>query len=646
VASRARAVIFTALDLETRAVVAHLDGVGFVRKESLVWRVGTFDEGLGWEVHVVQTGAENAVAGPFVATALTALAPAVAIFVGVAGGRPDAIEALDVIVPNTVEYLHAGKGQLPPVNRSRQSYPSIFMMQAAQAVAAVGAWTTRIVGGPPEKTPGVRFEPLGSGEQVIKSVDSAVYKDMLSRNDKIVAVDMEGTGFLNASGLNDALQYLLIRGISDLIDDKNVDSDRDRQPRAAAHAAAFAFETLALTPFDQIRLRDLPHPLEPFGAPPSRLDDDAATTPGPECTEAPAEHGETTTADDLVPALAVELAKLLDLGRWHQRTEGLFFGAQPTLPVPFDERLENAIGWLAARVPIPGASAFDAALQNLHAVLIDLRDVFHRHVEMDRSGRFYRTEAFYRDYKRPISEREDLVAQFRAHTALVKNLGAEATRAINLVAAVVRAEHDPSFGLADGAAGILNGDEFLVCTYTDTERAAARPYPGLDGFAAVLAHRDGVFPGAPQAEEWPEDLAAQLQLAVAAKDSAAASSIAYRLAQALADGLPAGWSTTLTSGHERSFDVRVRVVTAQWRSPDGVTVLPARPHLARTYMSPRGPDERREALVGSPEEGALGETLEPAGGGAIESLSAQELLRFSRETDALLRAVNGEDAPT
>lgn len=54
-----RAVLFTALEVETSSLTAHLADVAPVRWGDEVHQRGRFMEGLGWEVSVVQTEPEN-----------------------------------------------------------------------------------------------------------------------------------------------------------------------------------------------------------------------------------------------------------------------------------------------------------------------------------------------------------------------------------------------------------------------------------------------------------------------------------------------------------------------------------------------------------------------------------------------------------
>ena len=86
---------------------------------------------------------------------------------------------------------------------------------------------------------------MESGEQVVASTRPDTYAFIRATYDQAVAVEMEGRGFLEALHANQQVGALVVRGISDLLDAKDVTDDEGWHDRAAGNAAAFAFEVLA-----------------------------------------------------------------------------------------------------------------------------------------------------------------------------------------------------------------------------------------------------------------------------------------------------------------------------------------------------------------------------------------------------------------
>ncbi len=240
-----RAVILTALELEHASVLEHLSRPTTERTErGLIFEIGTFRGVQPWEVAVALVGVGNVSAAVVLERAVASLAPEVAIFVGIAGGRRDVVHG-DVVAADAVYDYETGKDAGQEYSPwIRTVAPSFALVQRAQAVARHGRWQDRIHGAPRQR-PNAFVRPIAAGSKVVAHGRSATGALLASHCGDAFAIDMESYGFLHGAYHNQDVATLVVRGISDLLSDKTEENDRERQMPAARHAAAFAFEVLA-----------------------------------------------------------------------------------------------------------------------------------------------------------------------------------------------------------------------------------------------------------------------------------------------------------------------------------------------------------------------------------------------------------------
>lgn len=238
------AVILTALTVEKNAVLAHLADVhDVVHEAGTVYRVGTFaSPTTDWIVATALIGAGNVGAAFEAERAVRHFNPEVTLFVGVAGGIKD-VALGDVVAATDVFGYHSGKVSDTFTPRPDVGKSSYALVQRAQAEAQSDDWLARRRDSDGE--PAVVVAPIAAGEQVVASTRSETYEFIRAHYDRAVAVEMEGRGFLAALHANQKVGALVLRGISDLLDDKDKTDAVGGQERAAANAAAFAFEVLA-----------------------------------------------------------------------------------------------------------------------------------------------------------------------------------------------------------------------------------------------------------------------------------------------------------------------------------------------------------------------------------------------------------------
>jgi nucleoside phosphorylase len=337
-----KVVVLTALGLEYAAVRSHLAevtqrrtrtgtryDVGFVRGEHLTW-----------EVHLAEVDMGNAGAAAEVAGAVETFSPQLVLFVGVAGGlKPSDQRHGDVVVASMVYNVHAAKiAPHPDGGTQVQSRPLGVRAshRLEQLVKVIGrmAWAVdSLPGGHPQETapaqPAVHLRPIVAGEVVLADANSDVRKFIAERFNDAAAIDMESYGVYETAHRYD-LPVLAVRGLSDLIGDKDPAADHELQPRAAANAAAFAIALLYHAEED-----DFP-PGSPPGGPSG-----GGTPSRPSAPQGPDGAG----AD--VPAVEESLARLAPVLRpWWRRLRGRRGVVADLAIAELAGRSASPVGWL------------------------------------------------------------------------------------------------------------------------------------------------------------------------------------------------------------------------------------------------------------------------------------------------------------
>ncbi len=251
-----RAVILTAINVEFIAVRKHLSNIREETYRGTVYERGDFTTAYGtWDVGIGQIGTGNSASAAAVERAITHFDPEIILFVGVAGGVKD-VKIGDVVAAERVYDYESGKvHDTAFLKRPKVGMSSYSLIERAKAEARNENWLRRIYCYGPTPVslprPHVLVGPIAAGEKVIASTRSELFDFLYKNYNDTLAVEMEGRGFLEAARANERVQALIIRGISDLIDNKTSFDARGSQERAASHAAAFAFEILAQTPVAQ-----------------------------------------------------------------------------------------------------------------------------------------------------------------------------------------------------------------------------------------------------------------------------------------------------------------------------------------------------------------------------------------------------------
>jgi len=233
--------VATALGLEFDAVKTYLQNckpeIHPVTKSPYL--KGQYNSSKGSaEILVFETGAGNVRAAEETTRAIDYFQPDYAFFVGVAGGIKD-VKLGDVVASTKVIGYEMGKDEDSEFKPRLDVLPAAYELeQVAKEVNRERQWQTNIdkLDGDPD----VFIQPIAAGEKVVASDKAVAYQYIRKYCSDAVAVAMEGNGFMIAIRTHHG-KGIEIRGISDMIVDKEEADAGGSQPRAADHAVAFMF---------------------------------------------------------------------------------------------------------------------------------------------------------------------------------------------------------------------------------------------------------------------------------------------------------------------------------------------------------------------------------------------------------------------
>ncbi|MDI6603166.1 MAG: hypothetical protein QME57_03580 [Patescibacteria group bacterium] len=236
--------IVTALKVESEAIRSHLKNIRMLRESGYFMGDFIFNDSL-LEVVFVEAGAHNPETATATMELLHSYHPDVALFVGIAGGLKE-VNKGDVVVVDQVFAAEYGKVKeeiSPTIHVQRSSHT---LLKYSKYICHTENWIHRLteVAGTRKRAPDAIIGHIISGEKVIKDKTSEYSKYCLKSYPWAIAVEEEGYGFLTAAHTTPQIDAIVIRGISDLCDDKDATKGEGWQKEAAENAAAFAFELL------------------------------------------------------------------------------------------------------------------------------------------------------------------------------------------------------------------------------------------------------------------------------------------------------------------------------------------------------------------------------------------------------------------
>jgi nucleoside phosphorylase len=238
------AIVLTAIQIETEAVLRHLSGQRRESVEGTWFQIGQFGP---WTVAIAEVGPGNAGAATIAVRAFTHFRPEVAAFMGVAGRVKD-VELGEVVVATKVYNYESGK----ETSSGFQVRPDLQtshheLEQRARVLRTSTSWHDRLDSAVwSDRKPSVYVGPIAAGEAVVASNKGRIAAHLKQHYGDALAVEMEGRGFLEAAHIQSGCRAVVVRGISDRLTGKAQADKLGWQRRAADAAAAFFFEMLAL----------------------------------------------------------------------------------------------------------------------------------------------------------------------------------------------------------------------------------------------------------------------------------------------------------------------------------------------------------------------------------------------------------------
>lgn len=253
--------ILTALEVERLAIEQHLINMEPVLhpETGTDYIKGTYNcNSRLLDVIVARTDQTNINAAIETERAIAHFEPEYVFFAGVAGGLKD-VKVGDIVIGRDVYGYERGKAQENNFKPRPQFGASTYALERlAGQYAKSTDWERRrgeLLN--PEFAPVISTYTgtIASGEKVDASIASDLHKFLKQNTSHALGIEMEGLGFLEVCRMRPLVKTLLLRGISDLVDDKGQMDGKGSQPYASGNVAAFLFGLLEQLDFSDSMIK-------------------------------------------------------------------------------------------------------------------------------------------------------------------------------------------------------------------------------------------------------------------------------------------------------------------------------------------------------------------------------------------------------
>lgn len=251
-------VILTALEVEREAIEKHLTSIESISHPitGTDYKKGKYlkADGNYLEVIVGRTDQTNVNAALETERALEFFNPEYIFFSGVAGGLKD-VKVGDIVIGANVIGIERGKAEKKGLKFRPQFGASSYSLERlASSYVKSDEWKTKsqsLVNPEFGAEIGVFTGTIASGEKVDASYESDFHKHIMQNASHALAIEMEGLGFLEVCRMRPLVKSLLLRGVSDMVNDKATMDSKGSQPYASQNVSAFLFGVLDNIDFSQ-----------------------------------------------------------------------------------------------------------------------------------------------------------------------------------------------------------------------------------------------------------------------------------------------------------------------------------------------------------------------------------------------------------
>lgn len=235
--------ILTPIEVEYLAVRKYLTNLREQKIDGIIYEVGNYPGTFHtFEIVIRQTGSKNTDIALATERLIKTFNPGIVLLVGIAGGVKD-VAIGDIVIGTKAYGYESGKETDNGfVSRPEVIHYDTELIEQARSLIRRANWQQNW--SDETSPPKIVFGPIASGDKVIASKESPIYKLLEKHYNDTIALEMESIGFVRALQPYKQIRSLNIRCISDLLDDKSKTDKFGTQELAASRAAKFTFKIL------------------------------------------------------------------------------------------------------------------------------------------------------------------------------------------------------------------------------------------------------------------------------------------------------------------------------------------------------------------------------------------------------------------